>query len=527
MPVLFNENLDDPLAWDACTGFAGGQVSNTRANLLAANQLPYLFNCDITRTGEVVTRRGAQAVGSQIGGGVGPVQGLTFYDTPTDKYLVAAAGARLWKYDGATWSPLGDGVWRALDSLRPVTFAQGINTLYFCDGAGDVFSWDGAAVVDLGSGASDKPPLGPRFLAWHTGRLMAAGMATEPDAVYFSDFLDGATWDAALQQLRVGGGEGDPISAIVPWTNFDLLALKRHSIWVVGCSPAGADPPGSVAGFPVKLLNPRIGCIAPRTAVQVGDDVFFLSDTGVRSVRHSVATEDRSEVGESLSYPIRDVIDRINPAAISTCCATYWNNRYLLAVPLDDSHAPNFILVFNTLTDTWSGLWRGWAPLDFAVSAYGGELRLCIGQSNGFVLQWLDWVQVDNELESTFQDAGAAISTALLTRAFTFQEPVSPKTGFQCELEFDSSQADVAVQAVLDDASPFDVAGFSTLSAALFLPLTLPFVLPRAGIVRRSFDLQRFGQFRELQFQLSSAGGKLSLRTIAASAFVDTMEIQH
>jgi hypothetical protein len=35
-----------------------------------------------------------------------------------------------------------------------------------------------------------------------------------------------------------------------------------------------------------------------------------------------------------------------------------------------------------------------------------------------------------------------------------------------------------------------------------------------------------YGQFRELQIDLYSTSGKLALRSIAVSAFVDTVEIQ-
>ena len=344
MPV-FNHpsSLDDPLAWDACTGFAGGQVSNTRANLLEANQLASLLNCDISRTGEVVTRRGSVLVGAGL---PGPIQGLAFYDTPADQYLVAAAASQLWKFDGGSWSPLGDGLWRALDSIRPVEFAQGINTLYFTDGAGALTSWDGTSVVNVSTVArpagNNPPPVAPRFLAWHTGRIVAAGMVSEPDAVYFSDSLDGANWDVAQQQLRVGGGEGDPIAALVPWTNFDLLTLKRHSIWVVGCNPSGADPAGSVGAFPVTLLNRRIGCTAPRSAVQVGDDVFFLSDTGVRSVRRSVATEVVSKLlSPSAPAAVRFLASTAAATAANAAAGTINQGVEQLATgkPLDPSYS--------------------------------------------------------------------------------------------------------------------------------------------------------------------------------------------
>ncbi len=124
--------------------------------------------------------------------------------------------------------------------------------------------------------------------------------------------------------------------------------------------------------FPVNAIHHRIGCAAARTAVQVGSDVWFLSADGVRSVQRTRATM-QQEVGDTLSLPIHDLIERINPAAVGTSCAVCWANRYLLAVPLDGASAPNAVLVCDTLTQTWTGQWLGWRPLDWVVSGLRGR----------------------------------------------------------------------------------------------------------------------------------------------------------
>ncbi len=43
---------------------------------------------------------------------------------------------------------------------------------------------------------------------------------------------------------------------------------------------------------------------------------------------------------------------------------------------------------------------------------------------------------------------------------------------------------------------------------------------------RDSFDLMEGGQFRELQFDVETIRGKLSLKRIAANAFADSLVIQ-
>ena len=84
----------------------------------------------------------------------------------------------------------------------------------------------------------------------------------------------------------------------------------------------------------------------------------------------------------------------------------------------------------------------------------------------------------------------------------------------------------VVCEVIRDGANPETFETFSTAAVGLTLPLTLPFTLPKAGIVRKAFDLQRYDRSREMQFQLSTPGGKLVLRSISASAFIDTMEVQ-
>ncbi len=507
---MFNSTaLDDPLLFDACAAFDGGVVSNARANLLAANQLAGLINGDITRTGQIITRRGTRRLGSGpvANGRAFPVQGLAYYESPFGGYLVAAAGGALWRFNGGSggeWSALlpPTASRPTLDARAPVAFARGADLLFFTDGRGLLRTWDGTACRDLACAG--------HLLAWQDSRLCVAGDPAQPDTISFFDAPL-----AAAGQLRVGGGEGDPIMALAPWSDFNLVVLKRHGAWVVN-TPA----------MTANAISRRVGCVAARSAVQVGTDVWYLSADGVRSLRRTQGTT-QQEVGDALSLPIQDLIDRINPAAASTSCAAAWGSRYLLAVPLDGASAPNAVLVCDTLTQRWTGQWLGWRPLDWAVSAFGGDLRLCFGQADGTVSTWLDGVPALAETPGTFTDAsGQPVATVVRTRALTFGDAHSPKTGLQYELEFGGSQADVTVQAVLDGSAVLPTDGLPTGGAALPLPLTLPGVLPRGGVVRRALDLQRFGPFRELQFEVASAGGKLALRAIRASAFADTLEVQ-
>lgn len=520
MPVAEISALDEPIVWDASPSFSGGQASATRANLLRMDQYADSLNMDISNTGEIVTRRGTKHVGPQSGG---YVQELIHFETPTISQLVGF-NYGLHYYDGSGWTTHTS--FTGSDPYGRVSVVQGVDKLYFVTGELGLRSYDGTTITDLTGGTNTHPPVGARILAWHTDRLVAAGMPAEPDAIYFSQFLEPQTWNRTTWQIRVGAGEGDPITGLVPWTNYNLVVLKRRSIWVVN-----TDPTLQPAEFTISPVHKRIGVVAPQTAVQVGSDILVLTDSGVRSITRTIASERQNEVGEALSEPVKDILDRITTTEMHRCCATYWNHRYMLSLPLDGSTVPNYVLVYNTITDTWSGLWTGWKATCFGVKhSVNAAPRLVIGDGAGFVREWLDWVRESNVTSDTFTDSGPSgtfpIASMLKTRAFTFNEPANPKTGYRCEFEFNKSFADVDISLIRDDAGEEEFKSFSTLTESVTLPSTLPLTLPRAGIVRKAFGLLSAGQFRELQFRLESAADKLSLRSIAAGGLVDTLEAQ-
>ena len=521
MPLLYEDGLlDDPLLFDQCASFVGGQVSFTRPHLIQETQAELLVNIDIAQNGIARTRRGTEDRGSAIVAGK-VVQGLAYYDSSSLEYLIACVDRQMYRWDGAAWLPFSSYI--AANDTAAVEMAVGINTLYLTDGIGNVHSWDGTTLVDLGSGLSSQPPV-CKYLLWFTNRLFAAGIANG-DELYASDFLDGSTWDSSFQSIRIGAGEGDPITALCGWIDDRIVVGKRGSIWVVHADPLSSGGSGSMAEWTVTLVHRRIGCVAHRTMVQVGQDVWFLSDTGVRSVGKTAGT-DLNAVGPALSYPVQDVIDRINWSHADSSCAVFWNNRYLLSIPLDDATSPNYVLVYNTDTASWSGYWTGWNARCFAITAFDGVARLAFGRDDCFVRQWMDYVSDRIATPNTYLDGGAIYPSEILTRALTFSEPLNPKLGSHVEVEFYESDADANLEARLDQAGYNSVSGFQAAGAPNQLPLSLPFDLPTLGTVRGTVDLMQYGTWREIQFRLSSVRGKLSVRGILAAAFLDTLELE-
>ncbi len=531
------------------------------------------------------------------------------------------------------------GAYASANTTNPIIFAKGVDKIFWSDGIGNIYGWDGSHTTNLASGniydgwdatvaLLSQPPNTVTSMIWFQNRLIANGVVqtlegktfgiTSKDAVYFSDFLDPLTWDREFQSLRVGGGEGDPIVALVAWSDLNMAVFKRNSIYVINLDPSQnatpEDPTALVGSYAIKLLVRATGCIAAQTAVQVGGpggDIFFLSNSGVRSLRRTVAAATQQEIGDALSFPVQDVIDRINPMYAYRSVAVYRDNRYLIALPLDGAAYPNYVAVYNLLTQSWTGTWTGWLPTAFEIQTTVGLLpSLCFGQSDGTVFQWLDSSGLPEVLSSsamplttpfgvaatniitlaahglangdpiqftaltggaglsagpvyyiisattntfqvsltfggaavdfttditagsvkqivTYLDNDVAYPTQILTRAYTWGDLFAPKTGFQCEFEFTESAAFVNIQAILDRQNRGDVDSFITKSDPLLhVPWTIPITLATDPLLRVARDIQRFGQFREFQFFLATPSGKLSIRSIKATAFMDSLLVQ-
>src|SRR5215469_15492132 len=111
-PVQLNiEQLDDPLIGDGTSSFMGGMSSNDQANLIGENESSLLLNCDRERTGRITTRKGSILLGGgPVPSGGSIIQGIAYYWTPANKYLVVGSGGKLWRLqEPSTWVQIATG----------------------------------------------------------------------------------------------------------------------------------------------------------------------------------------------------------------------------------------------------------------------------------------------------------------------------------------------------------------------------------------------------------------------------------
>jgi hypothetical protein len=128
------------------------------------------------------------------------------------------------------------------------------------------------------------------------GRLWVA----KGSVLYFSDLLLGMKWDTgssgSIDVSKVWGAGSDEITAIASHNNFLFIFGKRQILIYQGASdPATMSLADSIVG---------IGCLDHNTVQNIGSDLLFLSETGLRSINRTIQ-EKSAPIGD-LSKNIRN-----------------------------------------------------------------------------------------------------------------------------------------------------------------------------------------------------------------------------
>lgn len=392
-------------------------------------------------------------------------------------------------------------------------------------------------------------PAKPLYLTTHTNRLWAVSADTsiQPDTLYFSDILDGESWDP-LGSIRVGG-DGDPIKGLYSWFGYKLLVFKERSIWSVD-----ADPTQDPADWVITLVSGNIGCSSHRSITAVGADVFFLSRDGIRSMAQ-IQAGTQTSVGLALSSPINDLISRIDKTKLEYCDGVFWNNRYLLAVPfvtdgpfsigLESEYAlllesgasmelegafnqNNAVIVYHSLARSWLGYWDNWQVNDFiptAFSNFGPVLMfagdiISLSEGAGQVWSFNDYLpntRLSPVQQSAYLDGGSAYQSSVTTKAYNLGEPIPDKIGYSIQIALDNPYT-TSIGASLSYAT--NMSGtFTSIDPAISIPSTQKFLA--------AYNLISRGRWNNIQFKINTtSGSRMSLQSTILSGFVDSIRPQ-
>jgi hypothetical protein len=207
----------------------------------------------------------------------------------------------------------------------------------------------------------DYTPAGTQISPTYTDREVR-------DQIAASDILDSATFDSISSQFRITAGIADYLVGVHPFYEDSLLVLNRNSLHLVNGTQ------GSLEDTVVRELTREIGCLARKSVVSQGNNIFFLSDNGVYNLSF-VDEYNLRGVERPLSEKIQPFMDRINKDKAGDAVGIYFNNRYYLALPLDSSRGAddamgnNHVVIYNMLNGAWESI-DSYGDGDFLVSNF-------------------------------------------------------------------------------------------------------------------------------------------------------------
>tara|TARA_Y100000004_G_scaffold194024_1_gene257744 strand:- start:364 stop:2610 length:2247 start_codon:yes stop_codon:yes gene_type:complete len=252
-------------------------------------------------------------------------------------------------------------------SSYTITKVDADNFFFFADVDDDTSSHSSKFIgrVSAGGGYIHMPA--PPFAVAHNFRL-AVPYFYEPsttdnftarnvdDEILVSSPKRGDKYDTPFGTFgTTEGGVNDKLVGLFSFADDKLLLFNRKSISLV----QGIDSV-NFSDTTRQLITSELGLVARKSVVQVGNNVLFLSDNGVYGASFQDLYNLRGNE-TPLSEAINPTFERINKAYWENSVAVYFNNRYYLAVPLNDEDGTeatsnNAILIFNFLNKQWESV---------------------------------------------------------------------------------------------------------------------------------------------------------------------------
>lgn len=513
---LFNDQLDDEILIDASIPLSG--VNNSMppsvipqtAAQNAENRLTRRDGLNRPRPG---IKRLAQCPGTNLdsihhlGAGVFLVNNGGAWYTYNNRTNV------LTTLVGGPVYALGDQIYSGLANA----------VLYFSNGN----ALNKYSVASGFGGPITLPAWGPTasYPIWAVYRLLYAYQNT----VVVSDALDPETFDLT-GSVTLDPIASDVITGLAIWQTQQVVVFRNGSTWVVETGPGLTVP-----DWQVVSVSQTIGCRAHGTIVQTEADVLFLSETGrgVYALTQAPASAQQG-VWSPISADIQGYIDRINWAACDNARAVYWNDLYILSVPLDGATFNNYCLVYSVSLGQWQGVWC-FEIGGSDVAARGLALdrtdpigtQLLVITRDGIISRFtfpVDLIYFDQNIDGTSQ----LYDSLLLSRSFAFGPPldlmrpqaiVNQIRPHSVLFQFLESQDPVDITVIADRT--IELLKRSTPTTDYLLSLTIPsfpFDLDVEGYKNVSVGLLGVGICNEFQFKLESPGN-WTLFQIKTTAF--------
>lgn len=452
--------------------WSGGINTSIQPTEIADNEAQDILNFEFDDSGNLSTRCGAMELfGTAYSDRITSLHYYTsdsgeigiLFTTANKLYIVETDGSAVTELTGSLTLPTDTyWQWRTFDGV-----AIGVNR---------ATSGDNPVKVNTSSVASalgGSPPKAKFIEVWNS-RVWLAG-ASAPNTLYGSALGLPEDWtttgDAGKVTINIDPNDGDQIMGL--WaTREALYVFKRQKIYrVVAINPAAA--PTLASNLKVEIFAKNIGCVSAYSIQSTLDDVLFLSESGVASLRLAQQAEDfrTALFSRNISELARTPKTTEEIPAINLSDAT----QYLLSIPASISltqDRQSYVLDYSQITEQlerWTrfdGLLAGTAYTSFLGDA--GKVYV-IGAENPDGEHQI-YTYVPRSEAQGFSDNGTEYTKRLVTKSYAANAPLLRKFWRKWGFSFDllTTPVSVSIQYYFDGditkggSYSFNLSGSST-----------------------------------------------------------------
>ena len=281
-----------------------------------------------------------------------------------------------------------------------------------------------------------KPSCGIGFY----GRMWVGGVTEEKDVVHYSTLLDSDDFRTTAENGASNGGSfdlknvwgQDEVVAIAPFYG-QLAVFGKQNIAIY-------ESPDVIASMKLNEVIRGVGCVARDSIQHIGDDLVFLSATGLRSLART--TEKDKVPLTDLSLNIKDTLIR-NIGNSTNVKSAYVENEGIYLMSFVDKNI-NYVFDFKHLTPNGGPRITTWSfdnDREPASLTYTDTYGLLVGQQDGSLAGYEKWYDTDLAGASTYTDSsytaafetiwvnlGESVAASLLKRLFMVLEGGSGAT---------------------------------------------------------------------------------------------------
>jgi len=213
-----------------------------------------------------------------------------------------------WDVASSAWVAVTSAGTPTMTGVGKVRFTgcnYGARKVVLTDGINPAASYDGTTYIQVTDSAA---PTAPRYAADFSNHMFLAGDPAHPTILYFSAPLSVTDFAPAK-----GGGEinvGFPIVAIKPF---------RDALYIFGTNEIKAIRGTSSADFVVSGITHDLGCLATDSVIEIGGDLLFLSQDGLRPISgtSNIGDVELETVSKDIQSILTDVVLDIDVDGIS------------------------------------------------------------------------------------------------------------------------------------------------------------------------------------------------------------------